>query len=369
MKRFLTHCLVIVLFASNCSDNKNILKSESFEMDIKIAKWLNNKTAAITLTYDSGTPERSHNQPVNQLLIENDMTIDYEIVTALYNKYPNKMTFLRDELVPLGFGYFGHGHEHINHDEVNYEEAYESFKKCYDSMNEWGLKPVAYAYPNGAGWKSTTRQALEDAGFLCGRMHSLGLMVNPYILPGEELYIEDWYKLPTLVMQGYEYNQCDKCVNNNEELIPYLDENLLKKTWIMLTYHSIGVENGLGYFPIDEFEKNLNTIKEYDFWQASMSEAVLYIKERANTVVDTTIIRNKKSVVTGIEFRLIDNLPNELYDQELTLLFNIPNKWINKSIGLFLQDSLIQSYKFENFEAMISIPPDEEKYKLSIIKD
>ena len=78
------------------------------------------------------------------------------------------------ELVPQGFSYFGHGHNHIDHDELSYEEALESFQANYDTMKDWGMKPVAYGYPRSAGHEEETQLALENAGFLSGRLLTRG---------------------------------------------------------------------------------------------------------------------------------------------------------------------------------------------------
>jgi len=112
-----------------------------------------------------------------------------------------------------GFGYFGHGHTHVNHDALSYDEAFQSFKTCFDIMQNYGLKPVAYAYPEGKGFKSTTQKALKNAGFICGRFHSPLDIYNHYIIPDGVQDALNWFALPSLVMRAFKYDQCDKCVN------------------------------------------------------------------------------------------------------------------------------------------------------------
>ena len=68
-------------------------------------------------------------------------------MTASYEKRADEIGYLKDVLIPSGFGYFGHGHTHINHDKLTFEEAKESFQRCFDAMKKMGLNPVAYAYP------------------------------------------------------------------------------------------------------------------------------------------------------------------------------------------------------------------------------
>ena len=71
----------------------------------------------------------------------------------------------------------------IDHDELSYEEALESFQVNYDTMIDWGMTPVAYGYPRSTGHEEETQRALEASGFLSGRL----LTRNPsesYNIPG-----------------------------------------------------------------------------------------------------------------------------------------------------------------------------------------
>ena len=118
---------------------------------------------------DSGWPLNDNDAAARRFALENNIRFDYEIITANYLGFQVLRDFIQQILLPQGFGYFGHGHTHINHDELPYNEAYQSFRQCYHIMQELGLKPVSYAYPGGYGHEPETRQALEAAGFLSGR--------------------------------------------------------------------------------------------------------------------------------------------------------------------------------------------------------
>lgn len=357
--------LTVLIFAC-CGINKNPL-NPSTNLDVKVTKWFNGHVAALTITYDAGHPLQ---YDVNKILIDHGLACDYELVTALYAQRPLYLDYLKS-LLPLGFGYFGHGHEHMDHDLLTYQQAYESFKHCYDLMQSWGLKTAAYAYPNSAGFEPETRLALKNAGFLASRMHMyLGRaresMINPYIVPDSAMEPSDWYALPTLVMQDYDFAKCEPCVNNNDELIPYLNETIEKTAWVMLTYHSIGLEKNYGFFKLAEFEKNVITIKQYDFWNATMNRAVLYIMERKNATVTSKITKDLIGNASEIEMTLSDGLPNDFYDQPLTLVFNTPQGWIGKNIYLFQGDSLSQTIKFDSEKAMISVLPNELSFRLGL---
>lgn len=332
----------------------------------KIARWYNNCAAAISITYDSGNPASKLNKRTNKFVIDNGLTMDYEIVTRSYLRSYYAKKYLLNRVIPSGLGYYGHGHKHINHDKLSYEEALKSFKKCYQTMTDFGLKPIAYGYPHGAGNKMETRKALAAAGFLCGRLHSSELMTNPYIMPDSQLVPEDWFALPTLVMQDYGARQCKECVNNNKELIPYLDEAIRRKAWIILTYHAIGKEDGYGFFKYEEFKKNIYSIKERNFWNASMNAVTLYIRERLRAEVKIIPILNPGKEIKEILITVSDGLPNDIYDQPLTILLDLPKSWINKTIALVENENILNTFVFDSIKGMISIKPDEIERKIVI---
>lgn len=151
----------------------------------EITKWPDGYQAAYTPTLDSGLPSLFDVE--NAWLIENGQFIDYEIVTANYDPRPERVEFMRDFLLPNGFGQFGHGHAHDNHDRFTYEEAYDSFRQNYLSIKSYGFEPVAYAYPYGAGLRDSTRLALKNSGFLSGRLNQTEFEgYGPCIMPGDE---------------------------------------------------------------------------------------------------------------------------------------------------------------------------------------
>jgi hypothetical protein len=333
----------------------------------KIARWYNNCAAAISITYDHGNPASKSNKKINKFVIDNGLTMDYEIVTHSYLSSPYGKKKLFQEVITPGLGYFGHGHKHVNHDKLSYEEALASFKKCYQTMLDLGIKPIAYSYPQGAGHKPETRKALADSGFLCGRLHFSKRMTNPYIVPDEQLEPGDWFALPTLVMQDYGAGQCKKCVNNNEELVPYLDETIRRGAWIILTYHAVGQETQYGFFKLEEFKKNIYSIKERNFWNASMSAVTLYIRERLHAEVKLVpVLKHKK--IKEILVTAADGLPNDIYDQPLTILLDLPDSWRNKPLALVEKEKIIKTFVVDSNNGMISIKPDEIERKIVTIE-
>lgn len=358
--RYLKLCIITVLFFLGVLPN---VAKETYPR-ASIAKWFENHAAAISITYDDGGPYSDTNKETNKFVVENGMTMDYELVTYDHIRTPNINKYFLKKVIPIGLGYFGHGHRHINHDELSYTDALKSFKRCFQAMSEMGLKPVAYAYPEGKGLKPETQKALSESGFLSGRLHFSPKMTAPYILSNSEKEPENWFGLPTLVMQDFAYSQCKDCTNNNEELIPYLEETLKRNAWIILTYHAIGDEKGYGFFKRDEFKKNIFSIKERNFWNASMNAVTLYIRERLHANVHLSPSYDFHKKIEALEITVSDSLPNDVYDQPLTVLFTLPKEWVHKTIALEENGQTIKTFVSDSPQAMIHIKPDEIQRKL-----
>ena len=366
----LSHVFLTILFAGMCFTfcEKEITKPKLIAYDIEIAKWFNNHSAAITLTYDTGSPQIDRERRVTDFVYEHGLRMDFELVSENFQNRPEMREYFLNTLVPLGFGCFGHGHTHVNHDALSYEDAYFSFKSCYDIMLSYGIKPVSFAYPKGFGYEEETQQALKDAGFLCGRLHSRYDTANPFILPDGETDFRNWYEMPSLVMRAFEFDHCDSCVNNTDELIEILDEAINRHAWIVLTYHSIGYEEGYGYYYWDEFVKNVQAIVERDFFNDSIDDIMLYIKERQNIQIESNVLVNRNDLIEKINITLTDGLPNDYYNQPLTVIFDVPKNWNGQSVGVFKNDSLLQELTLDSPTGKLSLLPNEEAYCLSLIQ-
>ena len=326
--KILIYLLVIFIFFS--CELKEIDINEVFEdgessiIPVRIAKWYNNHTAALSIDNDAGSAAGEAERTVQNLVLENNLTMDYEFVSKLYKEDTIRWNYFENVFLPNGFGYFGHGDTHINHDALTEDEAYFSFKKCYDTMIELGLKPVSYAYPGGFGYLMRTHRALKKAGFISSRMFEKLNNENPYIIPDNETEPENWFMLPTLVMQAYDYTSCTICINNTEQLIPHLNNTLEKNAWLILTYHSIGQTGGHGFYHLEDFENDLIEIAKRDFWVTHNDNVTLYVFERNAATVEVKHVKEQSGTNEKIKIRIDDNLDNEKFNIPLTLLFDIP---------------------------------------------
>lgn len=330
------------------------------EVEVAIAKWYGNHAAAVSLTYDAGVPQ---NDPLTmQAVLAHGLRMDYQLVSAGLS--PEEAEFITTVMLPEGFGFFGHGATHVNHDAMTYEEAFESASTNYQTLLELGIDPVAFAYPGGHGYQGETQRAIAAAGFLCARGHAVTR--NPYIAADDETEPRNWYYLPDLVMESYDYQQAEERINDTEELIPYLDGALQRTAWIILTYHAIGALNKFGFYERETFESDLDEIEARDFWPAPMDRAALYLMERATAEASVTWHLDDEGTVDHIDVFLADGLPNDRYVQPLTLLFDVPKTWLDQPLEIQGPNGRLPDQTAHAKRAALSFAPSESRYTLRL---
>ena len=396
----LTLSLTACGMAGGASDGVTSPAISSAGPAIAIAKWFDNRTAAVSITYDAKSQVTSE---INRFVAEQGLVLDYEMVTqqfwgqALPDWVEDDLTERIPEEIPgrvydpvgdaeienlaaltaAGFGHFGHGHWHVDHDALTYDEAYQSFRLCYQIMESLGLPPVAYGYPRGAGNEPETQQAVADAGFLAAilaaRESAIGFLparlvglADPYIVPGDDVAPENWYGLPAVVMESYDFQQCGLCTNNTGELIPILDGALEKTAWLIQTYHSIGNYDGYGFYEWGDFQNDMRAIAERDFWVAPTGEVVLYIREREKATVEMDVVE-RNGLTESIVLTLSDGLDNARFNQPLTLLLTPPADWASRPVRV-TQAGQDMGQGLPNAAGVIllSVLPNEKPYLLEL---
>jgi len=368
-------CIVFLLYGcSGATSDSNEHETNLIEV-VEITKWPDGFKAAFTPTLDAGSP--SHFDAENQWLIDNGLFIDYEVITAVYDESPERVSFLRDVLVPEGFGYFGHGHAHDNHDNFDYDEAYASFRQNFLSMASYGLKPVAYAYPYGHGILERTRRALSDSGFLSGRLNwPVFEGYGPCIIPDDDTEPPDWFGLPALRMESYDFEQCGDCVNNPEEFFAYLDKCIEQGAWLINTYHAIGFDGetdgrpvGWGFYRRHHFYEEMTRIRELQeqgvVWLARMNDATLYARQRHNASFDLNPIEERV-----YQLFLDDGLDRDIFDLPLTLRLKIDNEYLDHRIEISDSfNTIVAELQIAGEERLINLIPSEEPYTIRILQD
>lgn len=339
-------------------------------IQFSIAKWQNNHRAAVSLTYDHGwTGENPAEQDVERLLKDSGVVMDFDVTTSYMGA--RQYAYLRDSLRPRPYiSFFGHGHWHVNTDALSEDSARKNFRQCYDSMLSVGLRPISYAYPGGYGYDVKTRRACRDAGFLSARMFAWS--GSPCIMPDSMRAPEDWFALPTLPMFGYDWQRSDPLLNNatgivhtTEELVPFLDEAVQSRAWIILTYHAITTAPTTTY-RFEDFKRDISAVKTRNFWIASMNTLTLYATERAKAHMETQYEHDELGALQAAVLRVEDNLPDDLYSVPLTVCLVVPTSWRNRALVLLEGNDLTQrdTVVCHADSCMITVLPNNHRYTL-----
>ena len=156
-------------------------------------------------------------------------------------------------------------------------------------------------------------------------------------------------------------------IADHAELTPFLEKALEKGAWIIMMYHGIGIPELWGYYPIEEFAKDLDMMKANDFWNGNMDSIVLYIQERNRFRIDLLGME----ITAGLQhydLAFSDGLDNVFYDQPLTLNFT------------FAPEEIVRTVRFEpplgelgelevsaaGLQFSVNVAPDERPYSLFI---
>ena len=290
---------------------------EKIIFQIEALKWRDGHRGAVSITYDAPWGIDRVFSLATDAALARGLHMDIEIVSSKL-EHPMRfpiVTRMREELLPRGIHFYGHGHEHVHPDWLDRDQAYASFKLNFDLMKRWGLNPKAYAYPGWAGEKTHVQMANERVGFICAR----GGTNDPegyYICPREVSEPDNWYYLPSVKMgtEGKGH------VSDHRTLEPFLHRTLDLGAWVILTYHSIGYPEGWGYYPYEEYLRDLNFIAREDFWSGNLDAVAAYIQER--NALDINIVRYFGSETPrSYDIIISDQLNNALFNEPLTLDF------------------------------------------------
>ncbi len=369
--------LMLILLASillSCSENGGVTnpKLSSENIEITVAKWLNNKKSAMSITYDIAWGlggNKEVNDTINivvDYVAERNIPLDFEFVTSAYNTIKNihLVNDIKSKLFSRGIHVFGHGHTHIPHDTVEFDSAYTEFKTCFDLMDRWGLKPRAYAYPGGGGRKERTQLALKLAGFVAGRNATANTNnAYYYICPNEVIKPKNWFNLPAI---SFGTKSVTDVATHNESK-GYFDTNQEKGSWVILMYHSIGLKTGWAYYPLEEFKKDIDYMvkNRENIWIGGYNNVTLYIMEKNKFHYE---IEESNDNEWDYRMRLIDNLENDFYNQELTL--TIKDEQFKDYTKMIVSPAINSKTEFKvcNGTVELNAIPDEKIYKIKFQK-
>ncbi|MEE3258878.1 MAG: hypothetical protein VX293_06685 [Candidatus Latescibacterota bacterium] len=330
---------------------------------LEALKWRGGRQGAVSLTYDAPWGVDPVFELATDAVMARGLAMDLEIVSTKLQHFKRLPIIERmyRELIPNGIGFFGHGHGHVYHDSLGYTQAYESFRTNFELMEKWGLKPKAYGYPHWSGIQASTQAANRQAGFIAARG---GLRRPPrradfYICSGDVREPDNWFYLPSVIMGAKDGTD----IPHHDALIRLLEEALEADAWIILTYHSIGNPEGWGYYPLPEFERDLDYIAAADFWSGNLDAVSAYIQER--NALDVKIVRYF-GIGTPSQYELTigDGLDNAVYDEPLTFELSFNPELNVREVHIDPPVDGASSFVVADNRLRLEIVPDERRYAL-----
>lgn len=366
--------ILILLVISNCEsdspvENRNEDVPENV-LEVEVAKWYHDHQATVVITFDAAWGQKgeyfdSKLQEAVDEILDRNLHMDFEFVSQWFDKpgFDELLAWMRDDLIPSGIHFFGHGHKHINHDAVGFDSAYVSFKTCYDLMKSWGLNPKVYGYPESRGLEYDTQLACKLAGFIAARGATFD-RDKFFICPDDKTEPENWYYLPCIPMA---YEEKEIYVHNHDELEPTLASALEKNAWIIIMYHNIGLPDvGWGWYPTEEFIKDIDYIAANDFWPTNFDNVVMYVQERNNFEYQKICLEESNEKIK-YEVVFNDNLDDTLYNHPLTINIKINPDLNAKKIEI--EPAIDGKSDFNIYdinEISLDLIPDGTRYLFSI---
>ncbi len=329
-------------------------------------KWRDGHRAAVSITYDAPWGINPVFSLATDAAIARDLAMDLEVVSdklSHFKRLPITQR-MREELIPRGIGFFGHGHSHIDHDALGYHAAYQSFRTNFSLMRAWGLNPKTYAYPLFAGRDAQTQAANRQAGFIAARGGTRDASAY-YICADGVREPAQWHNLPSVIMG----NASTRDPSTHDQLQPILIQTLRRRAWTIMTYHSIGYPDGWGYYPYFEFVRDLDFIKANDFWSGNFASVAAYIQER--NALDIQIARYfGRKMPDQFQFIMGDGLDNDVYNEPLTLDFRFNPELAVRSVRLTPTPVAGQEhFAVESNRLRLNMVPDERLYTLSLERE
>lgn len=330
---------------------------------LEALKWRHGHRGAISVTYDAPWGIDPVFSLATDAAIARGVRMDMEIVSSKLQHFKRLPIIPRmhQELVPNGIGFFGHGHEHIHYDWYGFSAAYEAFRTNFQLMKKWGFKPKTYAYPHWAGILAGTQAANRQAGFIAARG---GTRRPPsrdeyYICPDGTREPKNWYYLPSVIMGAK--NGTD--MPHHDAVLPVLEGAINAGAWVILTYHSIGAPEGWGYYPFEEFKRDLDYIAAADFWSGNMDAVATYIQER--NALDIQIVRYfGVGIPRQYELIIGDGLDNAIFDEPLTFDFHFNPELGVQRVHFQPEIEGESSFAVQDHSLRLELLPDERRYEV-----
>ena len=113
------------------------------------------------------------------------------------------------------------------------------------------------------------------------------------------------------------------------DIYAWTDAAEQQKKWLVLYFHSLlgAIENGWGSYEIGMFTTYLDYLQQKNLWVGTFGSAVKYLKERSSATLSVYSSSSDQMVLS-----LSDSLDDAVYNQPLTLRSEVPSGWASVKI-------------------------------------
>jgi peptidoglycan-N-acetylglucosamine deacetylase len=275
-----------------------------YNLNIQPAKWQDNKTAAVTFTFDDGY--YCHFTKALTLLSARHYTGTFFLITAKVDTGMGGVTWdMVRHAANLGNEIGSHTLNHVDltklvndkHiDENLFDEVVNSLITIDKEVPS--QKCLSFAYP----WNKSNKviENIISEHYMCAV--TSGSYTNN---------ITNYYGINRVTVDSKMMLP---------EMNKWVDKVINEKGWLVGSIHGID-SDGWHPLPYDTYDQHFNYIKESDpnLWVATVQDVVKYVRERQSFMVYDEMITNKT-----ITFNTTDFLPDDMYNYPITIIMTLP---------------------------------------------
>jgi hypothetical protein len=305
--------------------------SQSVDPPYEVATWQGFRTAAVSFTFDDGTPNQS------------------TVAVPMFNEYGFKATFFT--VVNWGPNWAAlqsaanSGHEIASHTMSHASlgstttDQYAELKNSQDAINARiaGQRCLTIAYPN----------CVLGDNALCSQFYIAARICSGQI---ESSTPPDFMAISSFVCgtQG--------SIQRSEDFSNKVAAAVRTKGWVVFLIHAIDGESGYSPTSSTQLRGALDSLKTHmgTYWVSSFVNVARYIKER-NSVSAKELSASDSAITVSVT----DTLPDSIYNYPVTIRRPLPSNWSSVS--------LIQSGK--NIDAQIVVENGTKYLMFDVIPD
>ncbi|MCX6145613.1 MAG: polysaccharide deacetylase family protein [Ignavibacteriales bacterium] len=291
--------LVVLLMLMTLTCIGSVGFSQSIDSPYEVATWQGFRSAAVSFTFDDGTPNQS------------------TVAVPMFNEYGFKATFFTvinwgpnwtalQSAANSGHEIASHTMSHASLGSISTDQ-YAELRNSQDAINARiaGQKCLTIAYPN----------CVVGDKALCSQFYIAARICSGQIEPSTPA---DFMAISSFVCgtQG--------SIQRSEDFSNKVAAAVRTKGWVVFLIHAIDGESGYSPTSSTQLRGALDSLKSHidTYWVSSFVNVARYVKERNNVSVKE--IAASDSTLT---MRVTDTLPDSIYNYPVTIRRPLPSNW------------------------------------------